>query len=166
MLKRSVPYLTFAVLAATVLFGASLAFAGGGAECKAEHTTADYTKMAEKMAKYGYLGLEKEKNAQGGYTVTAVAAGSPAAAAGFRAGDVLVAMNGVRLADENKEALYKVKSTLGVGKQVTYTVSRAGRDQQLTATLGTVPREVLAQWVGEHVLDNHSSFAVAAAGGN
>jgi hypothetical protein len=59
-----------------------------------------------------------------------------------------------------------VKSTLGVGKQVTYTVSRAGRDQQLTATLGTVPREVLAQWVGEHVLDNHSSLAVAAAGGN
>ena len=165
MLKRTVPYLALATLAATVLFGASLAFAGG-AECNDQHTQADYTKMAEKMAKYGYLGIEKEKNAAGSYVVKAVTAGSPAAAAGFRSGDVLVAMNGVRLADENKEALYKVKSTLGVGKQVTYTVTRAGRDQQLTATLGEVPRDVLAQWLGEHVLDNHSTFMVAAAGGN
>jgi S1-C subfamily serine protease len=163
MLKRTVPYLALACLGMTVLLGASLAFAGG-AECKEQHTQADYTKMAEKMAKYGYLGIEKEKNAQGSYVVKAVTAGSPAAAAGFKPGDVLVAMNGVRLSDENKDALYKVKATLGVGKQVTYTVARAGREQPLTATLGEVPREVLAQWLGEHVLDNHSTFQVAQAG--
>lgn len=165
MLKRTVPYLAAACLALTVLFGASLVFAGGGAACTEQHTQADYTKMAEKMAAYGYLGVEKEKNPAGaGYVVKSVAAGSPAATAGFRPGDVLVAMNGVRLAEENKDALYKVKSTLGPGKAVTYTVTRAGREQQLSATLAPVPREVLAQWLGEHVLDGHSTFMVAQAG--
>jgi len=161
-MKRTLVYLTVAAL--VVVLGGSLAFAGGGAGCKEQHTQADYTKMAEKMAAHGYLGLEKEKTASGAYAVKAVVPGSPAAAAGFRTGDVLVAMNGVRLSDENKDALYKVKSTLGVGKQVTYTVARGGSEQQLTATLAPVPREVLAQWLGEHVLDSHSSFAVAQSG--
>ncbi len=161
-MKRTLLYLALAAL--VIVLGGSLAFAGGGAGCKEQHTQADYTKMAEKMAAHGYLGIEKEKTASGAYAVKSVAPDSPAAKAGFRAGDVLVAMNGVRLSEENKDALYKVKSTLGVGKQVTYTVARGSSEQQLTATLAPVPREVLAQWLGEHVLDNHSTFAVAQSG--
>jgi hypothetical protein len=45
---------------------------------------------------------------------------------------------------------------------VTYTVARAGREQSLEATLAEVPRDVLAKWLGEHVLDHHAPTAVAA----
>jgi C-terminal processing protease CtpA/Prc len=154
--------LTAAAAAVALLFGASLASAGGE-KCAEQHAQADYQKMAEKWAAKGWLGIETDKNAQGGYTVTSVVAGSPAEKAGFRAGDVLVALNGVALTEANKEAVKKAKSSLGVGKQVTYTVARAGSERTLSATLGTVPRDVLAQWLGEHVLDNHTSIVVAQA---
>ncbi len=152
---------SIATAVAVVLLAASAAFAGGD-KCTAAHTQADYQKMAEKMAAKGYLGIETEKSASGGYAVTSIASGSPAEKACFQIGDVLVAINGVRLGDEkNKEAIAKVKSNLGPGKQVTYTIQRGGSDRPVTATLGNVPQEVLAQWMGEHVLD-HTTVAVAA----
>lgn len=153
--------LTVGLAAAMALgFGANLVWAGGE-KCAAQHSQADYSKMAEKMAKKGYLGIETEKNASGGYAVTSIVAGSPAERAGFQVGDVLVAINGTRLGEDNKEAVSKVKSTLGPGSTVNYTVQRAGADRAVTATLAEVPREVLAQWVGEHVLE-HTTLVVAA----
>lgn len=159
-MKRNPIRLAAALAAAVALLGGTAALAGG-AKCAEAHTQADYQKMAEKMAKKGYLGLETEKNAAGGYTVKAVAAGSPAAQAGFRAGDVLVALEGVKLGKENKEQIAKVKKGFAPGKQINYTVARQGAETRITATLGEVPREVLAQWLGEHVLD-HTSVMVAA----
>jgi S1-C subfamily serine protease len=153
--------LHFAVAAAVVLGGGSLALAGGS-KCTEQHASADYQKMAEKMAAKGWLGIDTEKNASGGYTVSAITKGSPAEKAGFQVGDVLVALNGVKLSDDNKDAIYKVKSTLGPGKAVNYTVARAGSEKQINATLAEVPREVLAEWLGEHVLD-HTTVAVAAS---
>ena len=148
-------------VAVTVLFaGASVAFAGGE-KCAEKHTQASYEEMAQKYAKKGYLGIETEKVGEGRYAVSKVAAGSPAEKAGFQKGDVLLALNGARFGDANKEAVMKAKSALGPGKAATYTVSRAGTEKQVTATLSEVPREVLAQWVGEHVID-HTGYQVAA----
>ena len=112
-------------------------------------------------AKKGYLGIETEKIGEGRYAVSSIVAGSPAEKAGFQKGDVLVALNGARFGEENKEAVMKAKSALGPGKAATYTVSRAGAEKQLSATLSEVPREVLAKWVGEHVID-HTGDQVAA----
>jgi S1-C subfamily serine protease len=152
--------LTAAVAAVALLAGGSAAWAGGE-QCRAAHTEADYQKMAEKMAAKGWLGIDTEKTAAG-YAVKAVVAGSPAERAGFQKGDVLVALNGVKLGDESqKDALYKVKSELGPGKSATYTVTRYGSEKAITATYGEVPRDVLAQWLGEHVLE-HTTVAVAA----
>ncbi len=148
-----------AVAAALLLAPAGLAFAGG-AECAEKHTQASYDEMAKKYAKHGYLGIETEKNAAGAYAISKIAPGSPAEKAGFQKGDVLVALNGARFGDDNKEAVKKAKSALGPGKAATYTVQRAGSEKQLTATLSEVPREVLAQWVGEHVV-GHTSVQVA-----
>jgi S1-C subfamily serine protease len=146
-------------VAAAVLF-AGAAFAGGE-KCAEQHTQASYEEMAKKYAKKGYLGIETEKVGEGKYAVTKVAAGSPAEKAGFQKGDVLVALNGARFGDANKDAVMKAKSALGPGKAATYTVSRAGSEKQLAVTLSEVPREVLAQWVGEHVID-HTGYQVAA----
>ena len=159
-MNRTPSYYVTVALGLVLVFGASLAFAGG-AKCAEQHSQADYSKMAEKMAAKGWLGIETEASAAGGYAVSAVATGSPAERAGFRVGDELVALNGVRLGQDNHEALAKVKASLAPGKEVTYTIRRAGAERAVTAKLGTVPREVLASWVGEHVL-GHTSLQLAA----
>ena len=150
-----------AVALATSFAGVAKA---GGAHGKCTEGTSEAALQArvEKMKAWGYLGVEKEKNAAGAYTITAVAPDSPAAKAGFRVGDVLVALNGVALTDSNSEALKKAKANLGPGKQISYTVRRDGAERQLTATLAPVPEEVLAQWLGEHLMDSHLGTAVAS----
>lgn len=142
----------FAVAVAVVLGGGTLAIAGGS-KCAEQHAQADHQKKADKMAAEGWLGIETEKNASGAYVVEAVAEGSPAEEAGFQVGDVLVSLNGVKLSEDNKDAIYKVKSTLGPGKAVTYRVARAGSEREIRATLAEVSREVLAAWTGEHAPD-------------
>lgn len=127
------------VLALTLIV-AGQAFAGG-AECAKRDAAAA-------KAKHGWLGLEMDKSAAG-YVVTGVTANSPAATAGFQKGDVLTALNGVALTEANQEALKKVKAGLAVGSRVTYTVKRAGAERQIAATLGEVPKQVLAQWEKE-----------------
>jgi S1-C subfamily serine protease len=123
--------------------------AAGGENCDKAHAAKAKTAMHEK-AKHGWLGLDVEKSASSGYVVTGVADGSPAEKAGFQKGDVLVAFNGIALTDENKEALKKAKMQNAVGKQVTYTISRAGAQRQIAATLAEVPEEVLAEWEKEY----------------
>lgn len=152
---------TVAAVALALGFGAAAARAGGE-KCATAHTQADYQRMAEKMAAKGWLGIETEKDAQGRYAVASIAPDSPAARAGFQVGDVLVALDGIALGDEkSKEKLHAAKKALGPGKSVRYTVARAGAERTLTATLAPVPREVLAQWMGEHVLD-HTTVQVAS----
>lgn len=144
-----------AILSATpVLAGGNHAKGGGG--CKG-----DVSAEAAKIAGHGWLGIKTEKSAGGAWSVKSVAPGSPAEKAGFQTGDVLLALNGVRFGEENKEAVMQVKKSLSVGKQATYTVKRGGAERTLQATLAEVPREVLAQQIGEHVLDAHMSVAVA-----
>ena len=153
------------LLAAVAVVAVTGTAAAGGAHGKNKAANAEscLAEKAASMAKHGWLGIETEKAAAGGYTVTAVHPGSPAEAAGFRSGDVLVALEGVRFAEENHDAVKKVKAGLAVGSQVSYTVARGGSERQLTATLAPVPREVLARWLGEDVLDHHVSVQLADA---
>lgn len=144
-MKRTVSFLALALLLA--LSSAALA---GGEKCA--HDAAAHAALKEKAAKmaaHGWLGLKTEKDAAGAWRVASVAADSPAAQAGFRAGDVLVALNGVALTEANMDAVKKAKAGLAVGKSVAYTVRRGGAEQTLTATLAPVPEEVLAEWMKE-----------------
>ena len=118
--------------------------------------------MHEKLANAGWLGIETDKSDQGVVTVKAVTAGSPAAGAGFQAGDVLVAINGVEIATADKEALMAAKKALVAGADGRYTVLRQGAKKSLTARLVAPPRTVLAQWIGEHMLTDHVGTQVAA----
>lgn len=124
---------------------------------------AAHAAKAEKLAAKGWIGIDTKKDeANGAVVVTSVASGSPAEAAGFRPGDVLVSLNGIALTAENKESLKKAKSQLGVGKAVTYGVKRGEAKQQLTATLAPVPEAVLAQWLAEEEQQTRQAAAVAA----
>lgn len=142
---------------------APVALAGGGHHDCDKSAEECLNARAATYAKKGWLGIETEKNEHGGYTVTAVTADSPAAEAGFEPGDVLVAMNGIALKAENKEKLHAAKKGLAVGEQVSYTVKRRSGKAELTATLSQVPRTVLAQWVGEHMLEYHVQGVIAQA---
>ena len=133
---------------ALILSMATLASAGGEKCAKDAKAHAAKAAVAEK-AKHGWLGLDVDKSASG-YVVTEVAAGSPAAQAGFQKGDVLVAFNGIALNDANKDALKKAKAGITVGSRVTYTISRGGAQHQIAATVAEVPKEVLARWEKEY----------------
>lgn len=141
-MTRMVSTLALALILAT----AGLASAGGDKCAKdAKHAKAA---VAEK-AKHGWLGLDVDKSASG-YVVTGVAAGSPASQAGFQKGDVLVAFNGIALNDSNMDEIKKAKAGIKVGSRVSYTVSRAGSQRQIAATMAEVPAEVLARWEKEY----------------
>jgi len=144
-MRRIVPFLVLAF----VLVLTSAAFAGGEKCAHDAKAAAAHNDRKAELAAHGWLGLKTAREAAGGYHVTAVAEGSPAAQAGFRTGDVLLALNGVALTDANKEAVHKAKGDCAVGKQVTYKVRRDGAEKTITATLAPVPDEVLAQWMEE-----------------
>jgi C-terminal processing protease CtpA/Prc len=117
-------------------------------------------KMAAHMKNSGWVGVELEPSDEGGYSVAKVIPGSPAEEAGIRAGDVLFAMNGIKISEENEAALMKVKKDLSPGKSVDYTIKRDGYDRQVTVTLAPMPADVLARYVGQHMLE-HASAGLA-----
>jgi hypothetical protein len=45
------------------------------------------------------------------------------------------------------------------GAKATYTVQREGKDREVEVTLGKLPPEVLARWVGAHMLEGHARTA-------
>jgi predicted metalloprotease with PDZ domain len=119
--------------------------------------------MVKTYKKRGWVGLELDKDKKGGTRslfVTRVVPGSPAEAAGFRIGDRLVALNGIELTEANEKALSAIYKKMVPGKQVTYRVERKGGMRELTVTLATLPDDVLAQWVGRHMLD-HAQVDIA-----
>ncbi|HET6373127.1 MAG TPA: PDZ domain-containing protein [Candidatus Polarisedimenticolia bacterium] len=152
------------LLAPALLIAAcTLAVAGTNDHYKCTKSTQDcLDSMVSDLRQSGWIGLELDKaDEMSALVVKRVVPGSPAESAGFQVGDELVAMNGIKFGDENKEALKAARKALAPGKNVTYTVSRAGAEKKLTATLTTVPNEVLAQWIGNHMLE-HTTTAVAS----
>ena len=152
-----------AVLLPAVVLAIAPAVLAGHDHYKCTKTTQDcLNEMSAEFKNRGWLGFELDKSEDGRMVIKKVIPGSPAEQAGFQAGDVLVAMQGIKLGDEsNKEALMAAKKAMLPGKQVTYTVQRAGADKKVTATLAPVPQEVLAQWVGNHMMDHANEQAIA-----
>jgi len=148
---------TITLLALALTFAFTTAALAGGEKCAKEHAA-----RQAKLAAHGWLGIETDKAASTP-TVVEVHPGSPAEKAGFRAGDVLVAFNGIPLKAENKAKVYEAKADCAVGKTVTYTIQRGGAQQTLTATLAAVPADVLAKWVEAD--EKHDAEQVAKKNG-
>ena len=124
-----------------------------GKQCEMD-AQACLSKMAAALKDRGWVGIEMDDK-DGRVTVMRVVPGSPAESAGMRQGDVLVALNGVAFATEDKAALKSAHKALTKGGKASYTVLRDGQKKPIEVTLGKLPREVLAQWVGAHMLESH-----------
>ena len=121
--------------------------------------------MAQPPQKYkdhGWVGIELDKNKDGSLTVLEVIDDSPAQSAGLESGDVLLAMNGVKFADPNKDKLKAAKKGMKVGSKIEYTVSRHGKTKDVAITLAPIPTEVMYAWVGQHMMDGHSTIEIAS----
>lgn len=149
------------LLAAALALGfATPALAGGDhAKCdmSAEECLAYFAKKADN---YGWVGIELDEVEGSAYSVVKkVVPDSPAAVAGFQAKDLLFALNGIELVDANKEKLKEARGEWLPGQRVSYVLRREGKDVKVELTLGKMPREVLAQIVGNHMLDSHAQLA-------
>lgn len=82
------------------------------------------------------LGLTETRGA----LVTRVLAGSGAAAAGLKPGDVVVSANGQRV--DSAQALHNIEGLQAVGTTLTLDIRRDGKAQQLKASLKEQPRAV------------------------
>jgi S1-C subfamily serine protease len=119
-------------------------------------------KMVAKLQHKGWVGIEYDKKDHGATPVVKkVVPGSPAEKAGLHKGDVLLAVNGVKYGEEDKTKWKKVKQAWTPGSTITYLVARDGKKKEVDVTLGKVPEEVLAAWVGEHMLQ-HATVEVAS----
>lgn len=152
---------TALVAAALSVALAAPVFAGSGEKC-----TQDAQACLNSFSNYkskGWLGLEYDKSAGAkSYAIKRAVPGSPAEAAGFQAGDVLVSLNGVALTAE-KEALKAAKGDWSVGQSVSYVVSRKNKEVKLQAKLAAMPEEVFAGMVGDHMVRDHMAVTSAAA---
>ncbi len=75
----------------------------------------------------------------GGVIVGAVEKGSPAERAGLKQGDVIIVFNGTQIVDGN--SLRNLVASVEPGAEVTLTVLREGREQQLRAALDELSNE-------------------------
>jgi S1-C subfamily serine protease len=145
---------------AVLVFAVAAPVFAGGEKCKGEPDEC-IKKLKAKIAAKGWLGVETDKTEHGFYKVKKVYAGSPAEAAGFQEGDVLVAINDAKFGDEEaKKALKKTK--MGPGSEVTYVVKRADGKAKLVATLGHVPEKVAKMWIAEHMESAHEGVKMAS----
>lgn len=157
-MRRSTVLLAIAV--ATVL--ALPAIAGEGKACTYS-TQECLDHMSTKMRSAGWVGIEYDKDEKTkAVLVKSVLDGSPAAAAGFHAGDVLFALNGVQLATASDEEMKKARAEWKPGQQVTYTIQRHGKNQEIALTLGAWPADQLAKTVGKHMLEHAATAEVTA----
>jgi C-terminal processing protease CtpA/Prc len=113
--------------------------------------------MAKKFEKTGWVGIEMDVDeATKKYKIVKVIPNSPAEKAGIQPGDILFAMYGIEFTEENNEALKKARADWQPGQEVVYTVLREGNDKEITLTLGAMPADVLASWIGRHLLEQHT----------
>ena len=119
--------------------------------------------MKEKFKERGWVGINMEYDKEKGVTVISnVVAKSPAEQAGFEVGDVLMGLNGVAYTEENEKLLKTEYAGFKPGTQATFKVDRAGESIDIDVELEQIPQAILAQWVGQHILEAHQVEAEVA----
>lgn len=150
-----------AISAVMIMAATAPVMAGDGPKCTAS-TQDCLNYMAKNLKDRGWVGIEM--NDRGGVdkmVITRVIEGSPAEKAGFKVGDTLAAVNGVAFSEENNQQLKDIQYAMKPGADFVYTVSRKGSKVDLEVELGQIPKDVMAQWVGGHMLD-HAEIQVAS----
>jgi predicted metalloprotease with PDZ domain len=135
--------------------------AAGDEKCKQEATVCAHD-MAAALKKKGWMGITFDYDEEAGQVVLEeVFKGSPAEAAGLEAGDILLVLNGIAYADENKEALATAYKGMRPEGTMTYEIERDGQRLEIEVTIGEIPDYIVAQWVGKHMLEYHPAEEAA-----
>jgi putative serine protease PepD len=93
--------------------------------------------IAGHPVKHAYVGVLLNGASTGGAQVTQVQAGSPAATAGLRPGDLVTAIDGKKMT--STQQFIETVDTYSPGQTITLTVKRGGSTQDVKLTLGTRP---------------------------
>jgi putative serine protease PepD len=97
-----------------------------------------HTLIAGGTVRHAYMGVEIGSAPGGGAKVERIVAGSPAAKAGLKVGDVITAYNGAGVL--NSDVLTADVSSSRPAEKVTLTVKRNGATKHVTVTLGIQPK--------------------------
>ena len=148
------------VMAAAALALGASAYAGEKCSSTTQECL-DY--MAKTMKDSGWVGIEMDPVENGsGWTITKVVPGSPAETGGMQPGDVLFAMYGIELNEENQEKIKQARAEWKPGQHVEYTVRRAGMNHEIQLTLAAMPADILSSWIGRHLMESHASASETA----
>lgn len=113
--------------------------------------------MSEHFKQRGWVGINMDIDEETGtVTVTNVVQDSPAERSGFQEGDVLKALNGVAYTTENEAALKTEHESFRPGGTAVFTVNRGGEKLDIEVHLEAIPDAILAQWIGQHILEYHT----------
>jgi C-terminal processing protease CtpA/Prc len=150
------------VLALGLALLPATAFAGHGGEPCKQPVQACLDVMVSKLKTTGFIGVELDDNKamKGSMIVTKVVPGTPAEKAGIQEGDELVAIDGVLFSKDQDEKMSKVKVP---GREVTCTVKRKGTSHELKMTLVPMPADMMAKYIGEHMMTHAKKDETAAA---
>jgi predicted metalloprotease with PDZ domain len=146
------------MLAACMACGgmATLSMAGPSSCSYETQVCLDY--MVEKMQGRGWLGIEYENSSGPDHMrLLRIVPGSPAEAAGFLVGDQLISLNGAKFTDNTEDECVTcsaVKEDWKPGGKVDYVVLRDDKELKLTATLATLPSDVMAMMIGMHMFEH------------
>ena len=119
--------------------------------------------MASRLQASGWIGIEYEPAESGVITVQKVVPGSPAEKAGLTPGDILFSINGVEIKKGNDEAMKKAKVDYRPGQTIHYIIKRNGASKPIDIVLGQWPADLLAKYIGEHMLEHAEADALAQA---
>lgn len=156
--------LTFAVLPAIAGEGhghAKAASAEYEKKCGAD-SQACLDWFADNYKGRGWAGVSLEVS-DDGLRVSEVHHGTPAAKAGVKVGDVLLAVNGIEYGEQNKEKMAALQAKMVPGNKFTYTIARNGKNKEISFALDEMPMDVVAREVGMHMLNDHAAVEVASA---
>jgi predicted metalloprotease with PDZ domain len=141
-------------LALGLMVVTSLAVAGDQYRCTAG-TQKCLDKMATMYKGMGWLGIERKwDETTHSVAILKVVPDSPASKAGFRVGDHIVAMNGLRFIPENEEKLQKIQHERKPGARFEFTRLRDGKEKVLAVILGRMPEDIIAAQIGHHMLEH------------
>ena len=114
--------------------------------------------LAKELAGRGWVGLELERLENGQMKVRRVVEDGPAEAAGLRAGDILVAAQGIEYAKATDADWKELMKNWGPGQAVSYLVERDGASLRIDLKLGEMPAQVRHAILGAHMAE-HAKLA-------
>jgi len=157
-MKKAIAVMT----AVLIMVMAAPAMAGEGSTKCTASTQDCLNYMVKNLKNRGWVGIEMDdKGGIDKMVITKVIDGSPAEKAGFKVGDTLAAVNGIAFSEENQQQLKDMQYSMKPGADFVYTVSRKGSKLDLEVELGQIPKDVMAQWIGGHMID-HAELQMAS----